>query len=491
MGSGCVAAPAPWVSPGNNAPSPVPTLPSAQPSALAAVARVRGTVYDEAGEGIRDGARVRIQSIHASAPFDQTVEAQGGQYMVEGVPLGVQLAVSATKDGWTSRTRLVVFVSAGEGRLPQVDFGGPGSSDDKEAPAFYLSDYPEISEVEPAPGTTLEGDRMPAYVLKLSEPLPEADRRRFAQALRLLPANRYASPRLLARDLSGPAAPDYQVSDAAYMIAQGTTFLDPEEQATVTWDVAGQVATFKPNVPLLASGDGAALYQVVLAATGEVIRDASGHALGTAFGGARDTYPAEQGRVIHHAFRSPALANLTLAAGLSPAQRWAATHESAAGFLLPRDKEAPTLVGARLSRASERTRLHLTFSEPLVAYDGTKEGRFTEGYRAIANYSFAVARSTEALSDVHLDGVPQAVLTGSEIGFGAETHQLGDEFTFADADIALDPANGRTVIITLDSNRLFDEAVRAIRVRAMGVGDPAGNALDDDEADEHSIIGRL
>lgn len=435
--------------------------------------------------------RVRIQSFHASAPFDQTVEAQEGRYTVEGVPPGVQVAISATKDGWTSRTRLVVLVPDDKGGLPTADFGGPGSSDDKEAPAFYLSDYPEISEVEPAPGTTLEGDRMPAYVLKLSEPLPEADRRRFAQALRLLPANRYASPRLLARDLSGPAAPDYQVSDAAYMVAEGTTFLDPEEQATVTWDAAGRIATFKPNVPLLASGDGAAQYQVVLAATGEVIRDAAGHALGMAFGGQRDIYSAEKGRVVHHAFRSPALANLTLAAGLSPAQRWAATHVSAAGFLLPRDKEAPTLVGVRMSRASERTRLHLTFSEPLVAYDGTTEGRFTEGYQAIANYSFAVAGSTEALADVHLDGVPEAVLTGSEVGFGAETHELGDEFAFADADIALDTANGRTVVITLPSGRLFDEAVRAIKVRATGVGDPAGNALDDDEADEQNLVGRL
>lgn len=95
-----------------------------QPLCTTAVA---GDVYDVAGKRL-SGVRVRVFSLNPSNPFDATVEAPTGRYVVRQVPPGVELEVTASAPGFSSRTRRVTLLPVQGGTY--VHFGGPGASAD-------------------------------------------------------------------------------------------------------------------------------------------------------------------------------------------------------------------------------------------------------------------------------------------------------------------------------------------------------------------------
>ena len=453
------------------------TVPSTQPIPTGAL---EGRLYDDQGQPLND-AWVRVLSLNPSNPMDLEVPVVSGSYRVGHCPYGVQLSVTARKNGHTPRTRLVTVLP---NQTTTLDFGTPLDAYDPDSSPYFLSGYPEITDVEPAMDATLDAPHTLTYTLSLSEPLDLTHRTKLARALRVLPVNREATPGLSGgQELFGLPATEYRESQAPYAIREGTTFLDAfESRATVSWDETGSVATMRFPAPLIAARAGRARYQVVLTASEGPIRDRDGLPLGTDAAGHRDRYPADPLQVVNHAFREPAMTLSREAFEASPFARWAGTHTHAAPFYLPDDATAPAIEGVSARVIEGETRLTLRFSEPLAAFDGTKSGYRQADLLALDRFTFAVAETPADLEQVTLSGEGATPLASA-----TTEHDRRSEFRLADdggVTARLDPTDPAIAHLTIDDNgRFFASRIRAIKARVEGLADPAGNAISETAAD--------
>lgn len=494
-------------------PSGQPTgQPSGNPSANPAdpvVAKpvvVSGMVYDEKGASV-EGAQVTIKSLNAAAPYQATTTTSAGSWVVNNVPEGVNVEIAVTKGGWTTRKRVGSFQAAANQRNI-MNFGAPSNQAADAGAAYFLSDRPEVEATEPATKAEDQEAGKLVYKLRLSEPLAETSRKRFEDAIRVFPANAAASPNAAAADLENAADTGALAIEASYdyAIKKGTTFLDDASTAaTVTWNDAKTEATFTFNAPLIASENEMAKYQVGLvasAASDPEIEDMQGKQLGTSDTGSLSAYPAA-GNLIRNVFKEPTLAIEGTPA--SDADRWNATHESVATFSLKKDATTPVVQGIEVRTVGDDTRIQLTFSEPMAAYDDT------DGYQAasltdLANYSFMIGEDAADL-DGELEGDAGApdVDPATESVYGDENGELEEEFRLVDGDddmadndddgdvsVEVDPRDAKVVWITVHGiPEFFDDAAGAIKARVEGVADPAGNAISDNEADEQVVMGDL
>jgi hypothetical protein len=83
---------------------------------------VSGTVYNELGAAVQD-AVVSVQSLDATVPYAAYSRTTGGAYAFNNVPEGIILEVTASKDGFTRRTRVKAFGKSPTGNV--FNFGGP------------------------------------------------------------------------------------------------------------------------------------------------------------------------------------------------------------------------------------------------------------------------------------------------------------------------------------------------------------------------------
>jgi hypothetical protein len=166
-----------------------PSTAVSAPVASGATVVVGGKVYDEAGATV-DGAVITVNSLLASAPYTATVTASQGSYVLNAIPAGVNLEIVATKDNWTSRRRVASF-QADNKNNNTVDFGG---TQDAPGTAYFISKYPEIASTNPIYDATNVDNSTVSYQITLSEPLDSTNQSRFANSLRLIPADSYAAP---------------------------------------------------------------------------------------------------------------------------------------------------------------------------------------------------------------------------------------------------------------------------------------------------------
>lgn len=479
-----VASPSPAASVGPSAAAPSGT-PSVPDLVWQRAGKMTGSVYDENGQLLTEGVTVTATSLNPSYPYAMTVEAQGGHYEVTGVPSSVQIKVTATKVGWTPRSRLVTGPALD---TPVVDFGAPT---DPQAAPFYLSNYPEVMAVEPAVDTPVAN--VTQIKVMLSEPLDAVNRARFAEALRLVPANDFAAPDMSRpRDVSQQDGVDLPFTAWPYAIAEDATFDNEfETRATVVWDAEGRVATFHLPAPLITSNRGVATYNVVLAAKAtEKIVDTEGLPLGTNAEGRRGTSPAADGVLIENAFLKPSLSLSAADLGASAEKRWALLHVPAARFSLLEDDERPRLQAVSAGVSDGDTRITLRFSKPLAAFDGTREGRRDAGLTALPRYTFMVSDSANELEAVPLKGEASVSLSADTVDFDRSA-----EFELSPAagnaiEVELDPAQPAVLrLVVRDNTRLFASTVRAIKARAEGVQDPTGNMLNEAEVDANTVMG--
>jgi hypothetical protein len=309
-----------------------PTTQTSAPPASGKVTIVSGNVYDEASATV-DGAVVKVTSLDASVPYTASTTTSAGSYVVNNVPEGANVEIVVSKDGWTSRRRVGSF-QTNANQKNEVNFGGTGTlanGGTDPGQAYFISKYPEITAVEPAYDASNVDWKAVSYKLTLSESLDDVNRRRFEDAIRLIPANSYAAPEndsptttigdmanakpyTVGSDLyyfnlkdqkikagsaiadninaNRPVDPNPTTyfnlantknhptaalnSGAAntldvpwdYSIKKGTLFLDDSTtRATVTWNADNTQATLTFAAPLIADRTNNAKYQVALVTT--------------------------------------------------------------------------------------------------------------------------------------------------------------------------------------------------------------------------------
>jgi hypothetical protein len=470
------------------------------------VSTIRGKVYDQSGATLSSG-QVRVRSLNPSAPFDSTVDVLGGNYVVNSVPAGVSLEVTALRSGWTSRSQVTTALPLMRNvEATTLNFGGGTNP-------YFLSNYPEISAIDPVSKASNVDPTKLTVKLTLSEPLDATNRRRLERALRVIPANAAANGGALGTTSDLEAQEDNGGALnllIPYQVRSNSLFMEEEARmASVGWSADGREATLSFDAPMITDQNDEAKYQVVLISDGERITDGSGNQLGTNEAGSLASYPARD-QVIRSVFKPESLAIKTVP-GLSAGSKeaaWAATHNNMSVFKVAKDKAAPTLVSVGATNLGKDTRIALTFSEPMAAYNGTVTGLTRGGVLNLANYSFAIGETAADLESTKLDGIvdpgqvidPRVRLTYSaesdwerEFRFNAAAF-AADRATAATGQVAIevDPLDAKRVLLTIVGvQRYFGTEASAIKARAEGVQDPAGNAITGSSADRRTVVGRL
>jgi hypothetical protein len=372
--------------------------------------------------------------------------------------------------------------------------------------AYFISERPEITSVTPADDAENVDPTKLVVTLTLSEPLNTTNQRRFADAIRVVPANAAAT----GDDESGltpleqMASGSFADTERPYFIEEGVTFLGEEAtRANVTWDAAGQVATLTFNAPLIASDSDEADYQILLVRGSDDIEDADGNELGDAEGA---------GQILTNTFREEDLALGNLDSEFE-GNVWAATHQSTTTFSVAEDDTDPQLTGVSVTEVGQETRINLTFSEPMAAFNGASTGYFDQSLLVAANYSFAIAEEQGDLADVDLEGdagvdTAQAdvINNGADteptdgvsreeefniVGNGGQTTYGTEAAQGTGVYVEINPTDAKTVRLVIENNQFFADDVNAIKVRVEGVADPAGNVITDSQADAQIKTGTI
>lgn len=301
---------------GSPKPSPSPSQPILQlPTTV-----VAGMVRDEDGKPI-DGVTVKVNSLELTYPFTTSTTAFDGSYVINNMPVGVNVEVITSKDGCTSRRRVGSF-QATAGQRNEFDFGHPDAND-VGAP-YFISRYLEIVKA------TFERPSDYHFRLQLSEPLDDQNRRRFEEAVQVLPANKDATgvDPFIGNFVETRAPDGTVIGGRQGVIRKGT--VSGSKRVTTSWNDGGTEMTM--NIPAalirrIAKGR----YQLLLVspASGERIVDKDDRALGLSDAGSwTDKIPANQ--LIRATFLRPDLTVSSQQA--TPAGRWSTTHTDALEF---------------------------------------------------------------------------------------------------------------------------------------------------------------
>jgi hypothetical protein len=403
------------------------------------IATLRGKVYDEAGATV-SGAKVKIRSLSTSTPFETTVDVTGGSYVANGVPAGAQIEITASKDGWTSRTRVESLLdSTGDANI--VNFGGALNEQvDPESAPYFISDYPEVVSA-----SATRTDAKLTYVVRLSEPLDQDNRRRFENAFSV-------------------TAPDGE--GGIVTLRKDSAFLDDRVLAKMTWDATGAILTYEFEAPLLARTTDETRYTLTLSrAEGEsIIEDASGHRLGFIETPGGSTYA--------RAFK---LSAPGAPADSSATARWTAAHTGSASFTVPEDDTKPTLVsvsGNAIQSGGDKFRFSLTFSEPMQVYPGAPVGAAASAL-VLNNYLFAL--SEDDLNGIDMDGTPITVANALQAQAAMDAESVFN-FDAAGATVTHSTTDAKVVHVTVNRD-LVPTAAKFFKVRVENVQDPADNII--------------
>lgn len=495
--------------------APLASAPAPDPSLRVILS---GSIYDAAGATV-SGATVRLRSMDASVPYDATATSVAGSYVFNDVPQGANMEAIATRDGWTSRRRVASFQGA-TGERNTLDFGASSRNATNSGAAYFIAKYPEIVRTEP----TLDAKNVDAtklvYKLVLSEPLNEENRDRFEAAIRVLPANAAAyGDQAGTVDLSDREDQSFPLSVvidgnsavAPYTIKRNSTFLsDSASKARVSWNADGTEATLTFPAALSTRKNDGGAYQVLLVSDGpsERIRDSEGNQLGTDENGRLGTYPA-RGNWILSTFMDTELriSSLTGLTAGSVENRWASTHDNVATFEVRRDTTEPTLSGVSATTLNNDTRIELTFSEPMAAFDGTNTGIRHPGLANLDNYAFMLGRRAADIDDEKLKGnVALRIDPTATAHYGVSDAERKREFRFDTNAFVTTRAGAPTGSIAVEVDGkdpthvflyivgrpgFFDNSSRGIRVRTENLGDPAGNSIKDRQADANQPVGSI
>ena len=133
-----------------------------------------GQIFDDNFKPLKE-VHIQARSLNKAVPYSAQTIALDGQYTFNRIPSGIQVEITASKPGYTTRKRVEVPKSDYRGAgLNRFDFGSASAEGSVYAsPELALSDKPEVTEVSFS--QTAEG--IPAnasFSLKFSEPMNPA-----------------------------------------------------------------------------------------------------------------------------------------------------------------------------------------------------------------------------------------------------------------------------------------------------------------------------
>lgn len=371
--TGNTATSAPVSSPSTST-AATPTPQVSAPSASGATTILQGDVYDESGAAV-DGATVTVNSLDATHAYTATLTTVQGHYVTNNVPVGVQIRVSATKQGWTNRSRVQSFQENNNSKNT-MNFGGT-STDDSAGAAYFISNYPEISGTIPDTDT-IDGKHL-GYKIRLSEPLDADNQRRLQNAV------------LISAD-----PPPGKVNPI--IIKNTATFLQANRKLSMSWNSDGTELTLSFDAPLRRLKNDKKTYALSISRPSgdDPIQDSQNNVLGYTTPSAGSTYDG-----------AIKLASLALAStDTTAALRWAATHTRASGFDLNKDDQNPTVMSVTGSPVTtnngDRERIEITFSKPALVFPDVVQTVGTQTTLAgsdasvtdLSNYAFAISDTT-------------------------------------------------------------------------------------------------
>lgn len=159
------------------------TAPTATPSASSSTATrqedisvvekttFNGKVFDDTHAPL-DGVKVTARSLSDQVTYTEETLSAGGTYAFNNAPAGIQIEITAEKDGYTTRRRVEVLKSNKEGvpNANRYDFGTDGATQSFGTDDNALSDKPEIIAV--SPGRNGSGfDAATPFQITFSEPM--------------------------------------------------------------------------------------------------------------------------------------------------------------------------------------------------------------------------------------------------------------------------------------------------------------------------------
>ena len=130
-----------------------------------------GKVYDDTNAPL-DGVLVTAKSLNSSVDYEVSTTTAGGTYAFNNAPAGIQIEITASRQGYTTRRRVEVLKSnkQGDPNANRYDFGTDGGTTTFGVAYNALSDKPEVTMV--TPGRNAAGvDPTSSFVLKFSEPM--------------------------------------------------------------------------------------------------------------------------------------------------------------------------------------------------------------------------------------------------------------------------------------------------------------------------------
>ena len=165
-----------------DAPTEVPTTtPTSSPTASVATPQedisvvekttFNGKVFDDTNAPL-DGVKVSAKSLNGNVNYTAETVSAGGTYAFNNAPAGVQIEITAEKEGYTTRRRVEVLKSNKDGdpNANRYDFGTDGSSNSFGVDYQALSDKPEVVAV--SPGRNGAGfDAATPFQITFSEPM--------------------------------------------------------------------------------------------------------------------------------------------------------------------------------------------------------------------------------------------------------------------------------------------------------------------------------
>ncbi len=154
-------------------PDPSPVVSATPQDDISIVERTtfNGKVFDDTNAPL-DGVLVKAVSLNSSVSYTAETTTAGGTYAFNNAPAGIQLEITASRDGYTTRNRVEVLKSnkQGDPDANRYDFGTDGSTAEFGVDYNALSDKPEVVQVSPNrnaagidPGTQ--------FVITFSEPM--------------------------------------------------------------------------------------------------------------------------------------------------------------------------------------------------------------------------------------------------------------------------------------------------------------------------------
>ncbi len=388
-----------------------------------------GLVYDDTSTSL-DGVTVTAKSLNSSVAYEVSTVTAGGTYAFNNAPAGIQIEITASRNGYTTRRRVEVLKSnkTGDPTTNRYDFGGSGPYGDT---FNAISDQPEVTMV--TPGRNASGvSPNTSFVLRFSEPM---DRQTVADNFEV----RAYTTKTLSVDNKTTLSGSNSISSTS-----GSPVWDKTAFTTPTWNSDHTEVTFSFReeriLPTDRDSDLVPDYQVSLKRQGGNLKDKSG------------------------IIRSSKHFKLT-----------DGDFEETYKFSINTDNQKPSVssINAQTSEngSGDGDAIKLRFSERMIHY--TLSGSIAGGMAGVSSQAAAANNSTYAENAAN-NYLITVVRNGIPVLGPSSWASLGGRAVFDTND----PTHKTVLLLPASGSDLYKPGDNVIVEVSTSVLDPAGNSVN-------------